>query len=64
MDKFDAIAIGGGLAGAAFAIELARNVRRVAIVERTAAPTLNVCGDFLSREAHALRLRSVASTPR
>jgi len=54
MDEFDAIAIGGGLAGAAFAIELARNGRRVAIVERTAAPTLKVCGDFLSREAHAL----------
>jgi menaquinone-9 beta-reductase len=54
MDEFDAIAIGGGLAGAAFAIELARNGRRVAIVERTAAPTLKVCGDFLSREAQEL----------
>lgn len=54
MDEFDAIAIGGGLAGAAFAIELARNGRRVAIVERTAGPTLKVCGDFLSREAQEL----------
>src|ERR1700687_1880944 len=30
-----AIAIGGGLAGAAFALELARNGRRVVVLERT-----------------------------
>jgi flavin-dependent dehydrogenase len=51
MGTFDAIAVGGGLAGAAFALELARNGARVAILERTSGPTLKVCGDFLSREA-------------
>ena len=54
MREFDAIAIGGGLAGTAFALELARQGLRVAIVERTATPTLKVCGDFLSREAQEL----------
>ena len=53
---FDAIAVGGGLAGAAFALELARTGARVAIIERTAAPTLKVCGDFLSREAQEMLL--------
>jgi flavin-dependent dehydrogenase len=54
MRDFDAIAVGGGLAGAAFALELARHGARVAIIERTATPTLKVCGDFLSREAQEL----------
>jgi flavin-dependent dehydrogenase len=54
MQDFDAIAIGGGLAGAAFALELARRGRRVAVIERTAVPTLKVCGDFLSAEAREL----------
>ena len=54
MADFDAIAIGGGLAGAAFALELARRGARVAVVERTVGPALKVCGDFLSREAQEL----------
>lgn len=54
MGHFDAIAIGGGLAGAAFALELARAGQRVAVIERTGVPTLKVCGDFLSGEAQAL----------
>lgn len=49
--RFDAIAIGGGLAGAAFALELARNGVRVLVLERTREATLKVCGDFLSAEA-------------
>lgn len=51
MGKADAIVVGGGLAGAAFAIELARNGARVVLVERSRAAALKVCGDFLSAEA-------------
>jgi flavin-dependent dehydrogenase len=51
MGHFDAISVGGGLAGAAFALELARNGLRVAVLERTSGPSLKVCGDFLSWEA-------------
>ncbi len=54
MGDFDAIAVGGGLAGAAFALELARQGARVAVIERTATPALKVCGDFLSKEAREL----------
>lgn len=50
----DAIAAGGGLAGTAFAIELARAGAQVMIIERTAGPHHKVCGDFLSGEAKAL----------
>jgi flavin-dependent dehydrogenase len=54
MADFDAIAVGGGLAGAAFALELARRGKRVAVIERTGGPSLKVCGDFLSGEAQEL----------
>jgi flavin-dependent dehydrogenase len=54
MMEFDAIAVGGGVAGPAFALTLARAGARVALIERTAGPTLKVCGDFLSREAQEL----------
>ena len=54
MADFDAIAVGGGLAGAAFALELARSGARVAVIERTGGPSLKVCGDFLSGEAQEL----------
>ena len=56
MADYDAIAIGGGLAGAAFALTLARSGARVAIIERTTDPQLKVCGDFLSVEARRLLL--------
>ena len=52
--ELPAIAVGGGLAGAAFALELARNGKRVIVLERTAEPHHKVCGEFLSAEAHAL----------
>lgn len=54
MADFDCVAVGGGLAGAAFALELARGGARVAVLERTGTPTPKVCGDFLSPEAQEL----------
>jgi flavin-dependent dehydrogenase len=49
-----AIAIGGGLAGAAFALELARNRVEIVLFERTAGPQHKVCGEFLSEGAQVL----------
>jgi len=49
-----AIVIGGGLAGAAFALELARNGRRVLVLERSRGPRHTVCGEFLSEEARVV----------
>src|SRR5215475_12084298 len=54
MSELPAIAIGGGLAGAAFALELARNGRPVIVLERASAPQHKVCGEFLSAEAQSL----------
>jgi flavin-dependent dehydrogenase len=51
---WDSIVIGGGPAGAAFALELARNGRRVALIERTQFAHHKVCGEFLSVEAQDL----------
>ena len=48
------IAIGGGLAGAAFALELARNGRPALVLESTRTAHHTVCGEFLSAEAQAL----------
>lgn len=50
----DAIAVGGGLAGSAFALELARHGASVMIVERSGGPHHKVCGEFLSDRAQAL----------
>ena len=47
-EVFDAIVIGAGVAGAAAAIALARQGRRVAIVEKAEFPRRKVCGEFLS----------------
>jgi flavin-dependent dehydrogenase len=48
------IAVGGGLAGAAFALELARNGAPALLLESTRAAHHKVCGEFLSAEAQAL----------
>jgi flavin-dependent dehydrogenase len=48
------LSIGGGLAGAALALELARNGREVVILEREHGPHHKVCGEFLSGEAQQL----------
>ena len=47
----EALILGGGLAGAALAICLARADRPVSLIEQHAGPHHKVCGDFLSREA-------------
>ncbi|MEJ0018020.1 MAG: FAD-dependent oxidoreductase [Acetobacteraceae bacterium] len=47
------VIIGGGPAGAAAAIALARAGREVTLIERHAAPADKVCGDFLSARAVA-----------
>lgn len=48
------IAVGGGLAGAAFALELARNGADVLVLESAAVAKHKVCGEFLSAEVQAL----------
>ena len=53
----EAIVVGGGLAGAAFAIELARQGRPVIVLEKTTGAHHKVCGEFLSAEAQALLSR-------
>jgi menaquinone-9 beta-reductase len=50
-DPTSSIVIGGGLAGAAFALELARNGERVRIIEKSPGIHHKVCGEFLSVEA-------------
>lgn len=50
------LVIGGGPAGAAVAIYLARAGREVVLVEREAGASDKVCGEFLSREAVAYLL--------
>jgi len=54
VSELPAIAVGGGLAGAAFALELARHGHPVVILERARAPQHKVCGEFLSGEAQTL----------
>jgi len=51
--KAEVLVAGGGLAGSAAAIALARGGRDVVLVEREARPQHKVCGEFLSREALA-----------
>lgn len=45
------LVVGGGVAGSAFALELARSGRHVVLLERTHAPQHKVCGEFLSCDA-------------
>jgi flavin-dependent dehydrogenase len=47
----DVLILGGGLAGSAAAIALARAGRRVALLEKTMQAHDKVCGEFLSAEA-------------
>ncbi|HEV2576482.1 MAG TPA: FAD-dependent oxidoreductase [Acidobacteriaceae bacterium] len=54
----EVLTLGGGVAGAATAISLARKGRSVTLIEREPTPRDKVCGEFLSGEAledlHAL----------
>jgi len=54
----EAVIVGGGLAGAAAAVLLARDGRPVRLFEREREPVDKVCGEFLSIEAqrHLARL--------
>ncbi len=54
MGRGVAIVAGGGLAGSAFALELARNGRPVLVLEATRHAHHKVCGEFLSAETKAL----------
>jgi flavin-dependent dehydrogenase len=51
--NIDALIVGGGPAGAAIAIDLARSGRSVTLLEQSAAAHHKVCGEFLSHEAIA-----------
>jgi flavin-dependent dehydrogenase len=48
----DAVIVGGGLAGGAFATLLARQGKRVQLIERSAEPIDKVCGEFFSGGAY------------
>ncbi len=47
----EVLIIGGGVAGCAVSIALARKGRRVTLIEREPTPRHKVCGEFLSGEA-------------
>jgi len=54
MQSSNAVVVGGGLAGAAFALELSRNGHRVVVLESTRGAHHKVCGEFLSAETQTL----------
>jgi menaquinone-9 beta-reductase len=54
MRSSNAVVVGGGLAGAAFALELARNGHRVVVLESARRAHHKVCGEFLSAETQEL----------
>jgi flavin-dependent dehydrogenase len=54
MTSLPYIIVGGGPAGAACALELARNGRRVIVLEKTRTAHHKVCGEFISAEAQTL----------
>lgn len=50
-NKFDAIIIGGGLAGLSLAIQLAQEKRSVLLIEKGEYPRHKVCGEYISLES-------------
>jgi flavin-dependent dehydrogenase len=57
MNSFDAVVIGGGLAGSCAAINLAKRGLSVALLEAGSFPRHKVCGEFLSPEARPVLRR-------
>lgn len=57
MNAFDVAIVGGGPAGSAAALALARDGRRVAVFERAPMPRDKICGDLLGTDAVALVAR-------
>ncbi len=51
---YDAVVVGGGLAGCSLAIHLARAGARVLLAEKQRYPAHKLCGEFLSPEAGGL----------
>jgi len=49
--RYDAIVIGGGLAGCSVALQLARRNHDVLLLEKSTYPRHKLCGEFLSPEA-------------
>jgi flavin-dependent dehydrogenase len=49
-NEFDVIIIGGGLAGLTSAILLARNAKKVLLIEKKTYPHHRVCGEYISNE--------------
>jgi flavin-dependent dehydrogenase len=52
--SYDAIVIGGGLAGCSAALQLARRDHRVLLLEKGTYPQHKLCGEFLSPEVQGL----------
>ena len=50
---YDAVVIGGGLAGCSTALQLARRGHEVLLAEQSTYPRHKLCGEFLSPEAQA-----------
>ena len=63
MSEAASIVVGGGLAGSAFAIELARQGRPVVVLEKTTGAHHKVCGNFEASASAAgpARARCVAA---
>ena len=51
--RYDAVIIGGGLAGCSLALQLAREGHEVLLAEQSTYPRHKLCGEFLSPEAQS-----------
>lgn len=56
-DHYDVVVVGGGLAGCAAAIGLARHGASVLLAEQGTYPSHKLCGEFLSTESRGLLAR-------